>query len=398
MTETIDDAIERRNEAATIFSGEDQTSGVLALRGDQTWWTARQAAALRSLGIKNATQEDLLVFFHYCQKTGLDPFKKQIYLLERKTWNKDAKQWEYQQTIQVGIDGFRANAQTAATRQGINVEYEDTVWFDASGAKHEVWLDRDTPPAAARVVIVKVLSDGTRLRVPGVALFEDYAAYGVKKDKDTQKVIDRWLQNQWAVMPAHMIEKCAEAFALRRAFPDDLSGIYVEEELQGKQFEPPKLKARQRDVQADDDDVVPGTVEPGTESNGASAEPSGAPQAGGPVPPDDPSAENAPPPVPTPRESAAKILAVFREHGLGSKETAMARRAVMTGILAAPPYTAYVDPAKMTPEAMASSAEQLAIYCDALRGSKGEKTQALLHLADQVTVAVTAHDQAEAEA
>jgi len=334
---TIRDAVAKRDERASAFAADDG-GGVLAVRPDQKWWTARQTAALKSLGIKNASDDDLLVFFHYCQKTGLDPFSKQIYMLERRTWNKEKNGWDYHQVIQVGIDGFRVNAQRAAARQGVQIAYEPTIWFDSESKRYEVWLDDDKPPAAALVTVVKVLPDGTRLPVPGLAKFESYAAYGTNKDKTK-----RWLQNQWATMPDHMIEKCAEAFALRRAFPNDLGGMYVEEELQGQQFEPPgnppKMGTYQRGPQAGDDDVVDGEVLSDTEDAD----------------------------LPDPKDSIAKIAKVFRDNRFGAKTKADARRAVATGV-----YRYYVQGRESLPTEYVKledlDARNLAALADALEG------------------------------
>lgn len=321
---------------------------VNAITRDQTWWTPRQLAVIRAMGVKNASDEELLLFLHYCQKTGLDPFSKQIYMIERRTWNKSAKEWEYTQTIQVGIDGFRVNAQRAAHRMGVQIEYMPTVWFAQDGSRHEVWLDNDTPPAAALVTVVKVTPEGLRLPVPGLAKFESYAAYGVKKDRETGDVIDRWLQSQWAVMPDHMIEKCAEAFALRRAFPNDLGGLYIEEELQaqnGRISKPPVMPTYSREVQAEDGSVIEGKAEPVT------------------APEDEPVLV-----PPTRDESRVHIAARFREIGLGAKNHAAVRRAVLTGVLTPQEQdlTAYVNPDELSEAEYAGAANELSAWLSAL--------------------------------
>jgi phage recombination protein Bet len=192
---------------ATIGQG-----AALAIRPGQEMWTDKQRAALGVLGIKDATNADLAVFMHYCQKTGLDPFSRQIYMICRR--EKQGDQWVNKQTIQVGIDGFRVIRDRIAAKLGIAVEYEDTIWYDGGGNEHAVWL-YDEPPVAARVVVLK---DGRRY--PGVVRT---AAY-MQRNKQGDPV------GQWKTQPDHMIEKCAEAFALRRAFPHDLGGIYIDEE------------------------------------------------------------------------------------------------------------------------------------------------------------------------
>lgn len=188
-------------------------AAALAIQPYQEMFTDKQKAALAALGIKDASPADLAVFMHYCQKTGLDPFSRQIYLIMRR--EKVNGNWVPKQTIQVGIDGFRVIRDRIADRQGIAVEYEDTIWYDASGQATDVWLSPE-PPAACRVV---VLRDGRRF--PAVVRTAAYAQTNQQGE----------MVSQWRTQPDHMIEKCAEAFALRRAFPNDLGGMYIEEEV-----------------------------------------------------------------------------------------------------------------------------------------------------------------------
>jgi phage recombination protein Bet len=190
-----------------------QPTAALAIRPGQEMWTDKQRAALSVLGIKDATNGDLAVFMHYCQKTGLDPFSRQIYMIMRRV--KEGDQWVAKQTIQVGIDGFRVIRDRIAARLGVTVEYEDTIWYDTDGSAHRVWLWEHAPAACA----VTVVRDGHRF--PGVVRTASYMA--VSKNGDPV--------SQWKTQPDHMIEKCAEAFALRRAFPNDLGGIYLEDEM-----------------------------------------------------------------------------------------------------------------------------------------------------------------------
>jgi phage recombination protein Bet len=205
---TVNGTIATREEAQIT-----QHAGALAIRPGQEMWNDKQRAALSVLGIRNASNADLAVFMHYCQKTGLDPFSRQIYMICRR--EKQGDQWVDKQTIQVGIDGFRVIRDRIAARLGVEVEYEDTIWYDSDGGEHAVWLS-DTPPAGCRVVVLK---NGRRF--PAVLRTSGYAAV----NKDGQLIA------QWRTQPDHMIEKCAEAFALRRAFPHDLGGIYLEDEM-----------------------------------------------------------------------------------------------------------------------------------------------------------------------
>jgi phage recombination protein Bet len=189
-----------------------KTSGALAIRPDQTDWTEEQALVLRQSGIDNdVTKAELVGFLHLCQRTGLDPFSRQIYLIGR--WDK--KQQRKVFTPQTGIDGYRVVANRAITNGGGTIGYEDTLWCGKDGRWRDVWLS-DEPPAAAKVT---VLRDGQRF--PAVAGYREYVQTG----RDGSPI------GLWAKMPAGQLAKCASALALRMAFPHDLAGVYTAEEM-----------------------------------------------------------------------------------------------------------------------------------------------------------------------
>jgi phage recombination protein Bet len=230
-----------------------QQSAALAIRPGQEMWNDKQRAALAVLGIRDASNADLAVFMHVSQRTGLDPFSKQIYMIKRRV--KEDGQWIDKWTIQTGIDGFRVIRDRVAERQGVTVEYEDTIWYDHDGGEHKVWL-RDDAPAGCVVTVVK---DGRRY--PGALRFSSYAA----RQRDTGE-----LTGQWKTMPDHMIEKCCEAFALRRAFPHDLGGIGLEDETPQQEPGAPAV-IRQRGRVTVAEVIETGPAAPAANGNGHTA-------------------------------------------------------------------------------------------------------------------------------
>ena len=58
-------------------------SNELAVKSDQGFWDEKQLAALKQIGLGNAPKGDLAIFLHHAQKTGLDPFARQIYMIQR---------------------------------------------------------------------------------------------------------------------------------------------------------------------------------------------------------------------------------------------------------------------------------------------------------------------------
>lgn len=196
-----------------MTSTNENATAALAIRQGQDFWDGKQLAALRQLGAEEAPEGDLAVFFHYCQATGLDPFAKQIRL--RKDRSKNAKgEWEYRWGIETEIDGYRVIAHRAAKRDGVTLSYGPTKWYDRAGGAHELWLGEE-PPAGAALTVYK---DGAPF--PAVVRFKSFAKFTNQGQ----------LMAQWATMPDHMIAKCAEAQALRKAFPHDLEGIRISEE------------------------------------------------------------------------------------------------------------------------------------------------------------------------
>jgi phage recombination protein Bet len=189
-----------------------RTGSALTIDPSQAMWTDEQRAALRQLGVDEASNGDLVVFLNYAQRTGLDPFSRQIYMIGRNERQFDGsyrKKW----TIQASIDGLRIIAQ----RSGDYAGQVGPEWCGPDGVWRDVWLD-PAPPAAARV---GVLRTGFVAPLYAVALYREYV--GTDKKGDPTRM--------WVEKGALMIAKCAEALALRKAFPNDLSGIYTSDEM-----------------------------------------------------------------------------------------------------------------------------------------------------------------------
>ena len=189
-----------------------RSAGTLSVDPGQTFWTPEQRAALRQIGVDEASNGDLAVFLNYAQRTGLDPFSRQIYMIGRNEKQRDGT-WGKKWTIQASIDGLRIIAQ----RSGDYAGQVGPEWCGADGQWHDVWLDA-AQPAAARV---GVLRRGFSQPLYAVALMREY----VGTDRDGKPT------RMWAEKGALMLAKCAEALALRKAFPNDLSGVYTAEEM-----------------------------------------------------------------------------------------------------------------------------------------------------------------------
>lgn len=158
---------------------------------------------LKTTICKGATDDELKLFVHACNHMGLDPFLRQIHAVKR--WDSQTK--KEVMAIQVGIDGYRLVAErTGRYAPGP----EPTYAYDQGGAL-----------LSATAYVKKQTQDGTWHTVSATAFYAEYC----------QRTKDGNPTHIWALKAHGQTAKCAEALALRRAFPAELSGVYTKEEM-----------------------------------------------------------------------------------------------------------------------------------------------------------------------
>ena len=159
---------------------------------------------------KGATDLELELFMHACKRTGLDPLMKQMYAIKR--WSAADKREVM--SFQTGIDGYRL----IADRTGLYAGSDEPVYEQVEAAK----------PLTAKVTVYKIVG-GVRCPFAASARWDEY----VQTNREGQPT------SMWKKMPFLMLGKCAEALALRKAFPAELSGVYTHEEMMQADEETP---------------------------------------------------------------------------------------------------------------------------------------------------------------
>lgn len=187
-------------------------------------FSRKQIEVIKEQFAKGASDVELQTFIYVCRMTKLDPFSKQIHLVPR--W--DSKLGKDIRVVVVGIDGLRSIAE----RTGAYAGNSDPIY----GESQEVQVTRKdwktkkeittkvVVPSAATVTVKKVVQ-GVICDFTATAKWAEY----YPGDKQG---------HMWTRMPENMLGKCAEAKALRKAFPAVMSGLYVGEEVQQGEASP----------------------------------------------------------------------------------------------------------------------------------------------------------------
>jgi phage recombination protein Bet len=140
---------------------------------------------------KGLNNDEFELFRTVCEYTGLSPATKQIYAVKRGD----------KMTIQTGIDGLRAIAERTGNY--------------CPGKETSYTYDKDNNLISATAYLKKRTNDGIWHDVSATAFFAEYSVDGTF----------------WRKMPHVMIAKCAEALAIRKAFPAITANLYTPEEM-----------------------------------------------------------------------------------------------------------------------------------------------------------------------
>lgn len=181
-------------------------------------FTATQRQLIRDTFANGASDAEFEVLLEVARARRLNPLLRQIHFVQRWDSEKHRMVW----STQVSIDGLRAIAERTGLYQGQDEpEFVDNPDGTIKLCKVRVWR-RDWPRPAV-----------------GVAYWNEYVQ--TIRDKQTGKSRPTAM---WARMPHVMLAKCSEALALRKAFPEDMAGLYTVDEMAQAQRDPPPQTAR----------------------------------------------------------------------------------------------------------------------------------------------------------
>ncbi len=175
-----------RDNGGTQALAPVQEQRVAPMGGGLPRLTTEQVQVLKNTVAKGVSDAELQLFIAVCNRTGLDPFSRQIYAV---------KYGNQPMFVHTGIDGLRLIAHRSGLWEGIVGPY----YCGPDGEWTDVWL-KDAPPAAAKVGILR---RGWREAVWGVALWK--SCFNPNSPL-------------WKTRGTDMLGKNAEAAALRRAF------------------------------------------------------------------------------------------------------------------------------------------------------------------------------------
>ncbi len=193
-------------------------------------FTGSQLALIRRTVANDCNDSEFDLFVTVARNAGLDPFRKQISAL---VFNK-AKADKRRMAIVTTIDGLRVIASRSGRYRPDEEEARYEYDPELKGPTNPLGLVK----ASVKIWIADTAREGGWRPVMGVAYWDEFAPISDEWGEDPEtgrrrptgkKTLDTG--GNWSRMPRVMLAKCAEAQALRKAFPEDLSALYAPEEL-----------------------------------------------------------------------------------------------------------------------------------------------------------------------
>lgn len=196
---------------------------------------------LRNSLYPGAADGSIKMVIGYCRASGLDPMQKPVHIVP--IW--DSKSSSMRDVVMPGIGLYRTQAARSGNYAGVSEpEFGPDVTETLGGVEI-------TYPSWCKVIVRRALASGTIVDFAATERWkENYAIKGGKEKSIAPNAM--WLKRPYA-----QLAKCAEAQALRKAFPE-FGSAPTAEEMEGKDLEPrdvtPQQPAGRPEVPAYPDD------------------------------------------------------------------------------------------------------------------------------------------------
>lgn len=163
----------------------------------------QRLAVLRNTVAKGSTDAEFSMFLEFCKATKLNPFKREIWFVKGRDYtNKRGEKVEGSVQIMTGFNGYLAIANAHPKYDGMECEIVKNDDGSIDYAEAKVYRKDRKFPSVARVFMKEFYKPGFSGK-----------------------------ESNWDKMPAVMIQKVAKSHALREAFPQELGGLYTQEEM-----------------------------------------------------------------------------------------------------------------------------------------------------------------------
>lgn len=174
--------------------------------------------ALKTSLYPGASDASVDLVLSYCRAAGLDPMQKPVHIVPM--W--DSKARETRDVIMPGIGLYRTNAARTGEFAGMSEPEFGPMVTEHIGNK------KVTFPEWCRVTVSRRLPSGHVAQFTAVEYWiENYAIKGGKEQDQSPNAM-------WSKRPRGQLAKCAQAQALRMAFPEATGSAPTAEEMEGK--------------------------------------------------------------------------------------------------------------------------------------------------------------------
>lgn len=177
--------------------------------------------ALKSSVYPGAKDESITMVLAYCRAAGLDPLQKPVHIVPMQVKDSKSGEYEWRDIVMPGIGLYRTNAARTGEYAGVT---EPEFGPDVTQKLGDAEI---TFPSWCRVTVKRLVQGKIVEFTANERWLENYAT----KKRDTREPNAMWKRRPYA-----QLAKCAEAQALRKAFPE-LGGQPTAEELEGKVIE-----------------------------------------------------------------------------------------------------------------------------------------------------------------